>query len=53
MTTIDKKLSIENIEKVNLQKKSICKNLGTTKVVFLLSTAPFNVGLQEKEGYKY
>ena len=45
MTAIDKKLSIEIIEKVNLQSKSVCKDLGTTKVMFLLSKALPNVGL--------
>jgi hypothetical protein len=40
MTTTDKKLLIEIIEKINLQSKSVYKDLGTTKVLFLLSTVP-------------
>jgi hypothetical protein len=48
MTTKYIKISIEFIEKCNLKSKSVRKVLGTTKVVFLLSTAPPNVGLQVK-----
>jgi hypothetical protein len=49
MTIIDKKLSIEIIEKINLQSKSVCKDLGTTKVVFLLSTVPPNIGFTKEK----
>jgi hypothetical protein len=52
MTTIDKKLSIEIIEKLNLQSRSVHKDLDTTKFVFLLSTAPPNI-FQKKQNDKY
>jgi hypothetical protein len=49
MTTIDKKLSIEFIERINLQSKSVHKSLDTTKFVFLLSAAPPNVGFTKEK----
>jgi hypothetical protein len=52
MITTDKKLSIEIIEKLNLQSRSVHKDLDTTKFVFLLSTAPPNI-LQKKQNDKY
>ena len=45
MTTKDIITSIEFMKKQNLQSKGVCQGLGTTKVVFLFSTAPPNVGL--------
>jgi hypothetical protein len=52
MITIDIETSIEFIKKQNLQSKSVHKGLATTKVVFLLSTAPPNMGFT-KENDKF
>jgi hypothetical protein len=52
MTTTDKKLSIEIIEKLNLQSRSVHKDLDTTKFMFLLFMAPPNI-LQKKQNDKY
>jgi hypothetical protein len=52
MITIDIETSIEFIKKQNLQSKSVHKGLGTTKVMFLLSTAPPNMAFT-KENDKF
>jgi hypothetical protein len=48
MTTKDMIISIVIIKKRKLTIKKHQKGLGMTKVVFLLSMVPPNVGLQEK-----
>jgi outer membrane lipoprotein-sorting protein len=40
--------SIEFMKNKHLQSKSVHKGLGTTKVVFLLSTTPRNVGFTKE-----
>jgi hypothetical protein len=49
MITKDITISNEFMKKQNLQSKSVHKGLGTTKVVFLLSTAPPNVGFTKEK----